>query len=245
MVKANCKWENCFSLGFVNITEKIFWLATCTLFLGHVKKVSMDDVLTVQLFGMICCSPTSSWLLCLPWSEPGSRFLSGGLDLKVQFLYPSVFSWTHYKRWKERFVKFLEFVGWKHRELVQIIKSTAAKHIYIWKVGVGVLDFWASSAQRPKLGPCGLDWDKFVLLLCVSSWGCGGGNEPTVGIFACRGFREFDLKMNPEAGGAWKSPRAFAELSCVRGGFCGYFMSSACCGVWVSPPCPGELGLPY
>lgn len=137
----------------------------------------MDDVLTVQLFGMICCSPTSSWLLCLPWSEPGSRFLSGGLDLKVQFLYPSVFSWTHYKRGKERFVKFLEFVGWKHRELVQIIKSTAAKHIYIWKVGVGVLDFWASSAQRPKLGPCGLDWDKFVLLLCVSIWGCWGGER--------------------------------------------------------------------
>lgn len=72
----------------------------------------MDDVLTVQL---------------LPWSESGSRFLSGGLHLN-NFSIPLYFLELTAK--DEGFFKYLEVMGWKHRELFQIIKNIAARYIY-------------------------------------------------------------------------------------------------------------------
>lgn len=58
------------------------------------------------------------------------------------------------------FFRCFEILGWKHRKLLQIVKSSVAKYI-IYKRGaekrvifflLRILNFWESLALRPKLG---------------------------------------------------------------------------------------------
>lgn len=71
-----------------------------------------------------------------------------------------------------------------HGMEAQIIKNIVAKYIYKRGAGretsflIGVLDFRAGSAQRPKLGPCVWDWDNSLSSCCVSVAGAVWGTSP-------------------------------------------------------------------
>lgn len=76
-------------------------------------------------------------------------------------------------------------MGWKHRELLQIIKNILAK--YTSKRGAGERNFLLgrSAGLLSKLSTetqsgtlCVGLGQQFVLLLCVCSWGCLGGTSP-------------------------------------------------------------------